>query len=141
MANEQNLTAKPIRTSEEAVKRGRAGGKKSGEVRREKKLMSSIYADYLAKEHDITVNGEKKKISGDAMLAQVMSKILARGDSSSVSLMKEIREATEGNKTTISNPDGSPLIPQKITFEIVDPNDPQHPNSESIPGSSDPGKV
>lgn len=141
MANEQNLTAKPIRTSEEAVKRGRAGGKKSGEVRREKKLMSSIYAEYLAKEHDITINGERKKISGDAMLAQVMSKILARGDSSSVSLMKEIREATEGNKTTISNPDGSPLIPQKITFEIVDPNDPKHPDSESIPGSADPGKV
>ena len=141
MANEQNLTAEPIRTSEEAVKRGRAGGKKSGEVRREKKLMSSIYAEYLAKEHDITINGERKKISGDAMLAQVMSKILARGDSSSVSLMKEIREATEGNKTTISNPDGSPLIPQKITFEIVDPNDPKHSDSESIPGSSDPVKV
>ena len=141
MANEQNLTAEPIRTSEEAVKRGRAGGKKSGEVRREKKLMSSIYAEYLAKEHDITINGERKKISGDAMLAQVMSKILARGDSSSVSLMKEIREATEGSKATIQNPDGTPLIPQKLVFEIIDPNAKSSTDSTGVPGDTSSGKV
>lgn len=36
MANEENL--KPVRSKEEARKRGRAGGIKSGEARREKKL-------------------------------------------------------------------------------------------------------
>lgn len=35
MANEQNL--KPVRTESEAREKGRAGGKKSGEVRRERK--------------------------------------------------------------------------------------------------------
>ncbi len=32
--NEQNLTAKPIQSTEEAVRKGRAGGKASGAVRR-----------------------------------------------------------------------------------------------------------
>jgi predicted HNH restriction endonuclease len=106
MANEHNL--KPIRSlsSEEAKKRGSAGGKKSVISRREKKLMSQIYAEFLQKEHDVIgEDGKKKKLSGTALLNSVMSKVLSRGDSSSVSLMKEIREATEGAnvKLTIEN--------------------------------------
>lgn len=139
MANSKNLTAPPIRTAEEAARKGRNGGKRSGEVRREKKLMSVIYAEYLAKEHDITVNGEKKKISGDAMLAQVMSKILSRGDSSSVSLMREIREATEGSKATISNPDGSPIIPANVEFVVVDTN--ANTDSATVRTDNNPGEV
>lgn len=42
MANEQNLTAPPIRTSEEAVTKGRQGGIKSGQVRRERKTIREI---------------------------------------------------------------------------------------------------
>ena len=37
MSNEQNL--KPVRSKEEARERGSKGGKKSGEARREKKLL------------------------------------------------------------------------------------------------------
>ena len=117
MANAQNLK-RP--TATEAREKGRKGGIASGEARRERKRMSEMYAEFLAKEHDVVMGGEKKKIAGHQMLAQVMAKILARGDSASVSLMKEIREATEGSKSTISNPDGSPLIPSRVEFVVVD---------------------
>lgn len=47
MANEQNL--RPIRnlTKEEAKKRGSAGGKKSVEARREKKLFKTVIEEQL----------------------------------------------------------------------------------------------
>lgn len=48
MANEQNLTHPPIRTSEEAVRKGRAGGIASGKKRRLHKTMRE-WAQYLAK--------------------------------------------------------------------------------------------
>jgi hypothetical protein len=101
----QIANLKPIKTlsKEEAMKRGKAGGKKSVKARREKKLMTQIYAEFLAKKHDvINKNGIKEKVDGDVLLARVMSKVLSRGDSSAVSLMKEIREATEGNKLDLS---------------------------------------
>ena len=43
----------PVKTKKEARKRGRNGGIKSGEVRREKKLLSQMYAKILAKENGI----------------------------------------------------------------------------------------
>jgi len=82
-----------------AKARGKLGGIKSGKVKREKKLMSQIYAEFLAKEHDvITSDGKKKPVSGSEMVSTVMRKVLSRGDSASVSLMKEVREGTEGSK-------------------------------------------
>lgn len=109
MANEQNL--KPITTlsSEEAKKRGSAGGKKSVQARRERKLVSQIYAEFLAKKHK-TGQGD---ISGDEMLEKVVMKVLARGDSSSVAMIKEIREATEGSKFDIVN-NAAPVVVQVI---------------------------
>ena len=97
---------KPIKelSSEEAKQRGSKGGIKSGQVRRKKKMMSQIYADYLIKRHKITgKDGVSKSISGQELLNDVMTKVLSRGDSSSVSLMKEIREGTEGQKITVNN--------------------------------------
>ena len=82
-----------------AKARGKLGGIKSGKVKREKKLMSQIYAEFLAKEHDIiTSDGKKKSVSGSEMVSTVMRKVLSRGDSASISLMKEVREGTEGSK-------------------------------------------
>ena len=102
--NEKSLqNLKPIKTlsNEEAKKRGSAGGKKSVEVRREKKLMSAIYADFLAKKHKIKLDDDtEKEIDGNELMEIVSRSILDRGDSASVSLMKEIREATEGSKIT-----------------------------------------
>ena len=102
MSGVDNL--KPIKelSSEEAKQRGSKGGIKSGQVRREKKVMTQIYAEFLEKEHNVIGrDGEQKKLSGQALLNSVMSKVLSRSDGSSVRLMKEIREATEGSKMTV----------------------------------------
>jgi hypothetical protein len=50
MANEQNL--KPVRSKEEARKRGKAGGIKSGEARREKKLFKEAIEKKLGQSLD-----------------------------------------------------------------------------------------
>lgn len=118
MANEKNL--KPIKkgdlTKDELKKRQRNGGKKSGEVRREKKLMSQLYAEFLDKDHDIIgKDGIKKKLSGHNLMNSVMSKVLSRGDSAAVCLMREIRQATEGDKIEHSGE-----VKNKIVVEIVD---------------------
>jgi len=91
----QNL--KPIQSTEEARARGRAGGIKSGEVRREKKIMSLIYADVIAKKYD----------AKGKTLEDVINEILDRGDSASVSMCREMREATEGNKNKNFNFSGN----------------------------------
>ena len=103
MSGVDNL--KPIKelSSEEAKQRGSKGGIRSGQVRREKKLMTQIYAEFLEKEHNVIGrDGEQKKRSGQALLNSVMSKVLSRSDGSSVRLMKEIREATEGQNIKLS---------------------------------------
>ena len=46
LMNEQNL--KPIRSTEEAKQKGSAGGKKSGEVRRERKKFKDIMNVFLS---------------------------------------------------------------------------------------------
>ena len=101
--NPKNLIPNSERTPEKLKEMTTKAGKKSGQVRREKKLMSQIYAEFLVKEHEVIgKDGKKKKLEGHALLSSVMSKILSRGDSASVSLFKEIREATEGNKIALS---------------------------------------
>jgi hypothetical protein len=90
-------------TTEKAREVGAKGGKRSGEVKRERKLLSAMYADLLAKGFD--VEGEKLSID------QVASAIMARRDSASVSLLKEMREATEGSKVQHSG---------EIAVQIVD---------------------
>ena len=120
MAGKDNL--KPIKTlsTEEAKRRGSNGGKVSGAKRREKKLMSQIYAEFLDKDHEVIgKDGIKKKLSGQALLNSVMSKVLSRGDSSSVRLMREIRETTEGSRVNILNPisiNGKIETKNKISF-------------------------
>lgn len=90
MAGKDNL--KRIRTTEEAREKGRKGGKRSVEVRREKKLLSMVYADMLSEKYG---KGEK-----GVDLKSVIKGILADGGSPAVSMLREIREATEGSKIT-----------------------------------------
>jgi hypothetical protein len=85
-------------TKDEQRKIASNGGKRSVEVRKEKKLLSQMYADMLADEHDIDLDGVKQKVTGAELFKMVAQKIVSKGDSSSVSMMKEIREATEGSK-------------------------------------------
>jgi hypothetical protein len=53
-------------------------------------------------EHDIVGKDGLKKLTGYKLFASVMSKVLSRGDGAAVSMMREIREATEGNKVDVN---------------------------------------
>ena len=97
--NEKNLRTP---TSEEAREMQRKGAEKRKENNAKKKLMSQIYAEFLEKEYDVRTGDKTKKMSGADLCNEAMKKIIARGDSSSVSLMKELREGTEGNKLQLS---------------------------------------
>lgn len=101
---------RPVRTKEEARERGRAGGKKSGEARLEKKRWAEFHAAFLASEHSLKLDDEKTvKLGGQALLNAVFAKILSRGDSASVSLIKEMREAAEGSKMALGNDENGPF--------------------------------
>ena len=84
--NVQNLI--PL-TTERAREIGAKGGQKFAENLKKKKALSDIYADYLAK-----ANG----VDGYTDIKDVISTVLERGDSASVSMLKEIREATESKE-------------------------------------------
>ena len=99
--NDENL--KPC-NSENARERQLKSAEKRKENNAKKKLMSQIYAEFLEKEYNVKTTDGTKKISGSELVNEAMKKIMARGDSSTVSLMKELREGTEGTKVNI---DGS----------------------------------
>ena len=85
--NPRKELLQPVRTKEEARIKGRAGGIKSVQVRREKKLISEEYGKALANAHNLNGKG--------VSLHKVVEELLLQG---SVQMMKEIREATEGSK-------------------------------------------
>ena len=99
MAGKDNLT--PF-TSDNAKEMQRKGAEKRKENNAKKKLMSQIYAEFLEREYDVKAGEGKRKLSGAELVNEVMRKVLARSDSSSVSLMREIREGTEGTKVNLS---------------------------------------
>jgi len=101
----KNLSPANTVPREVAKARGKLGGIKSGQVKREKKLLSAMYADMLAKGFGV----EGNKLSLD----QVVTSVLLRADSASVSMLKEIRESTEGSKLQI---DGEVSTPVKFVF-------------------------
>lgn len=89
-------------TPENARERQLKSAEKRKENNAKKKLMSAIYADFLEKEYNIKTTEGIKKISGADLCNEAMKKIMVRGDSSTVSLMREIREGTEGSKVELS---------------------------------------
>jgi hypothetical protein len=115
--NPSKLIPNSQRTPEELREITRKGGIRSGQVRREKKLLSTIYGEFLAKEFNINIDGQKKKISGALFVQSVMTDILKRKDSASVSLMKEIREATEGSKVDLNAMVETVNITDELSFE------------------------
>ena len=98
--NEQNL--KPC-TPENARERQLKSAEKRKENNAKRKMLSELYADFLEEEFEIK-EGEKgtRKISGAEYCKLIAKKVLNRGDSSSVAMLKEVREATEGQKVNIS---------------------------------------
>ena len=97
----QNLISIKDRTIEEQQEITRKGGIASGKARREKKLLSQYYATMLAELYDVNVAGVSQKVSGYEFYKIVAKEILMRRDSASVSMLKEIREATEGVNSNI----------------------------------------
>ena len=99
MAGKDNLT--PF-TSDNAKEMQRKGAEKRKENNAKKKLMSQIYAEFLEKEYNVRQGDKERKLTGAELVNECMKKIIARGDSSSVSLMREVREATEGQKINLA---------------------------------------
>ena len=100
--NPSKLIPQNKRTKEEQSEIAKKGGIASGKARREKKLLSQIYAEMLMDEYEVTVKGETKKVTGSKLVKTVARDVLMRRDSSSVSMMREIREATEGQNVNLS---------------------------------------
>lgn len=98
MGNESNLRTP---TTDEAKEMQKKSAEKRKENNAKKKLMSQIYAEFLEKKYKLKKEGDIKEITGDELVQESMKKIIARGDSSSVSLMREIREGTEGTKLNL----------------------------------------
>lgn len=97
--NDENL--RPC-TPENARERQLKAAKKRKENNAKKKLMSQIYAEFLEKEYNVRLGDKERKLTGAELVNEVMRKVLARGDSASVSLMREVREGTEGSKVQLS---------------------------------------
>ena len=96
--NPQNLN--PC-NSENARERQLKSAEKRKENNAKKKLMSQIYAEFLEKEYNVRQGDKERKLTGAELVNGCMKKIIARGDSSSVSLMTEIRKAMEGDKVNL----------------------------------------
>jgi len=99
--NPDKLIPQNKRTKKEQSEIARKGGIASGEARREKKRLSTIYGEMLAGKYEVTINGEKQKLDGAELVRFIMRDVLMRRDSASVSLLKEIREGTEGSKVQL----------------------------------------
>jgi hypothetical protein len=94
----ENLKPQTTRTKEEQREVARMGGIQSGKARREKKLMSKIYSEFLTKKYKLKIDDKEKEIDGASLVDEAIRDIIMRCDSASVSLMKEIRETIEGSK-------------------------------------------
>ena len=88
-------------TPENARERHLKSAEKRKENNTKKKLMSQIYAEFLEKEYNVRQGDKERKLTGAELVNECMKKIIARGDSSSVSLMTEIRKAMEGDKVNL----------------------------------------
>ena len=104
----------PIKDTATAKARGKQGGIRSGEVKRERKFISAIYAEMLAKEFTVDINEVPTKLTGTGLLEHTIKTALATGGSPAVAMIKEMREATEGTKAmmTVDN-----VIEIKHTFD------------------------
>lgn len=90
-------------TPENARERQLKGAAKRKENHARKVLMSQIYADFLRKKYNIEAdNGVKQQLTGSELVNECMKKIIAAGGSPAVSLLKELREATEGQKINLT---------------------------------------
>ena len=102
--NPQNLISLKDRPTDEQRKIAKKGAQRSIEVRREKKLMRELYAEFLAKKYEVTIDKTKKTITGSDLCLEMLPKIVQKADASSVSFFKELdrvqMEDLERNRVT-----------------------------------------
>ena len=96
--NEENLVKF---TKENAREMQKKSAEKRKENTEKKKFLSEMYADFLADEFNVRKDGETIKLSGTDYIKTIIKAVVSRGDSSSVAMLKEIREATEGQKINL----------------------------------------
>ena len=99
MSNESNLRTP---TTDEAKEMQKKSAEKRKENNAKRKMLSELYADFLEEEFEIKEGESRRKINGAEYCKMVARKVLNRGDSSSVAMLKEVREATEGSKVSLS---------------------------------------
>jgi len=97
--NDENLVKF---TPETARERQLKSAEKRKENNAKKKLMSQIYAEFLEKEYNVRQGDKERKLTGSELVNECMKKIIATGGSPAVSLLKELREATEGQKINLT---------------------------------------
>lgn len=91
-------------TSENARESQLKGAKKRKENTAKRKLVSEVLIEALQKKYDVGKGKEKK--TGYEILGQVAIEIIAKKNSASVSMIREIINATEGQKIKFA---GEPL--------------------------------
>lgn len=89
MANKGIKNLRPIKKGElstkEAQQRGSKGGKATARNNKERRLMSQIYAELIS-------NGLDKDIE------KASKRVMRKGGGPAISLMRELREGTEGSR-------------------------------------------
>jgi hypothetical protein len=108
VGNPENLIPANERSLDEVRKNGQKGGIASGEARREKKLLSQIYADIISEDNGLPSGRDLKT---------VIKTIIDKGDNSSVSMIGKMGELTEGNKTRLADAEGGVID----TVMIINP--------------------
>ena len=107
----ENLKPQNTRTKAEQRRIAQMGGRASGKARREKKLMSQIYADLLADQSGIKKGGGIR-----AVVSEILNSTDPRAKSAKVALIKELREGTEGSKHLLGS---DPDKPFDMTINII----------------------
>lgn len=92
--NPENLD--PVRSNEEAKKRGAAGGKASGKARRNKAMLRDCLEILMEKK---VLSDDGKKITGaEALAVNLFQKALAEGDTAKAAKAFEVLRDTAGQK-------------------------------------------
>ena len=69
--------------------------------KQKRETMALIYGGFLKDKFDVQIDGKKKKITGAEYCDQIIKQILKRGDNVTVALLKEMREAMQGDTHNI----------------------------------------
>lgn len=116
MANEQNL--KPVRSKSEARERGKKGGKKSAESRREKKLLRECLEALLERE---MAGDDGEKVTGAEAMAVTAFRMALDGDLGAWTLVRDTVGQKPVDKVMVSEVD--PDILSEVEKMVTDCED------------------